>query len=149
MDELSLLARSLPDAPPPSAEVVEKARARLSAAQHGPVRPRRVNRRGVVWGWTLGAAAATVAIVMAVVTLVPNVTTAPTPMLVPADGNDALLRLADQVAKLPEEGGAYWRRPLLNNGLVRVRAGGKTFNVLYSSRIDLWQPRDQIGRTHV
>ncbi|MFJ2028563.1 CU044_5270 family protein [Streptosporangium sp. NPDC087985] len=142
MDELNLLARSLPDAPPPSAEVVEKARARLSAAQHGPVRPGRTDRRGLAWGWTLGAAAATVAVIMAVATLVSNVTAAPAPVLVPAGGNDALLRLADQVAKLPDEGGDYWRRPLLNNGLIRVRAGGETFNVLSSSRIDLWQPRD-------
>ncbi|MBT2225260.1 CU044_5270 family protein [Nonomuraea sp. NEAU-A123] len=142
MDELRLLARSLPDAPPPSAEVVKQAHARLSAAQQEPVRPGRAHRRGLVWGWTLGAAAATVAIVMAVVTLVSNVIAAPTPMLVPASGNDVLLRLADLVAKQPDEGGAYWRRPLLNNGLTRVRAGGETFNVLISSRIDLWQPRD-------
>ncbi|MFI9593800.1 CU044_5270 family protein [Nonomuraea sp. NPDC052265] len=142
MDELSLLARALPDAPPPSAEVVEKARLRLAAAQLKPVRPGRANRRGLAWGWTLGAAATTIAVVMAVVTLVSNVTAVPAPMLAPAGGNDALLRLADQVAKLPDERGAYWRRPLLSNELIRVRAGGETFNVLSSSRIDLWQPRD-------
>ncbi|MFC5822553.1 CU044_5270 family protein [Nonomuraea insulae] len=150
MDELSLLAKALPDAPPPSAEVVEKARARLSAARREPVRRRGANRRGLVWGWTLGAAAATVVVVMAVVTLVSNVTTVPEPVLVPpAGGNDDLLRLADQVAKLPDEGGDYWRRPLLNNGLLRVRAGGETFNVLYSSRIDLWQPGDPRDPVHV
>lgn len=150
MDELSLLAKALPDAPPPSAEVVEKARARLSAARREPVRRRRTNRRGFVWGWTLGAAAATVVVVMAVVTLVSNVTTVPEPVLVPsAGGNDDLLRLADQIAKLPDEGGDYWRRPLLNNGLMRVRAGGETFNVLYSSRIDLWQPSDPRDPVHV
>ncbi|MDP9843178.1 CU044_5270 family protein [Streptosporangium lutulentum] len=142
MDELSLLARELPDAPPPSAEVVEKARLRLAAAQHKPVRPGRADRRGLVWGWALGAAAATVAVVMAVVTLASNMTTVPAPMLAPPGGNDALLRLADQIAKLPDERGDYWRRPLLNNGLIRVRADGETFNVLSSSRIDLWQPRD-------
>ncbi|SNT47923.1 hypothetical protein SAMN05216276_104865, partial [Streptosporangium subroseum] len=146
MDELRLLARELPDAPPPSAEVVEKARLRLAAAQHKPVRPGRANRRDLAWGWTLGAAAATVAVVMAVVmavvTLASNMTTVPAPMLAPPGGNDALLRLADQIAKLPDERGDYWRRPLLNNGLIRVRAGGETFNVLSSSRIDLWQPRD-------
>ncbi|GAA4513750.1 CU044_5270 family protein [Nonomuraea ferruginea] len=142
MDELSLLARALPDAPPPSAEVVEKARARLAAAQHKPVRSGRADRRGLAWGWALGAATATVAVVMAVVTLASNGTAVPPPVLVPAGANDALLRLADQVAKLPDEDGDYWRRPLLNNGLMRVRAGGETFNVLSSSRIDLWQPRD-------
>lgn len=142
MDELSLLASALPDAPPPSAEVVEKARLRLAAAQREPVRPGRANRRGLAWGWTLGAAATTIAVVMAVVTLVSNVTAVPAPVLAPAGGNDALLRLADQVAKLPDQRGDYWRRPLLNNDLIRVRAGGETFNVLSSSRIDLWQPRD-------
>ncbi|GAA3835832.1 hypothetical protein GCM10022226_66850 [Sphaerisporangium flaviroseum] len=142
MDELSLLARALPDAPPPSAEVVEKARLRLAGAQRKPVRRGRANRRGLAWGWALGAAATTIAVVMAVVTLVSNVTAVPAPVLVPADGNDALLRLADQIAKLPDERGDYWRRSLLNNGLIRVRAGGETFNVLSSSRADLWQPRD-------
>ncbi|MFF4198087.1 CU044_5270 family protein [Nonomuraea sp. NPDC001831] len=142
MDELRLLARALPDAPPPSAEVVEKARLRLAAAQREPVRPGRANRRGLTWGWTLGAAATTIAVVMAVVTLVSNMTAVPPTVLAPPAGNDALLQLADRVAKLPDERGDYWRRPLLNNGLIRVRAGGETFNVLSSSRIDLWQPRD-------
>ncbi|TMR93414.1 CU044_5270 family protein [Nonomuraea basaltis] len=144
MDELSLLARSLPDAPRPSDEVVEKARARLSAAMDQPP-GRRHARRG--WtrgyrGWTLSAAVATVVVVTAVVTLVSNLAAVPVPVVVPAGGNDALLRLADDVARLPDETGAYWRRPLLNNGLIRVRAGDETFNVLYSDRVDLWQPRD-------
>ncbi|MET7459195.1 hypothetical protein [Nonomuraea sp. NPDC005501] len=147
MDELNLLARSLPDAPPPRAEVVEKARARLAAARKEPVRPRQAGRagwRGRTWGWTLGTAAATVAVVMAVVALVANLTTAPAPppVLAPDAGAGALLRLADRVAGLPDDSDAYWRRPLLDNGLIRVRAGDRTFNVLYSDRIDLWQPRD-------
>ncbi|MEV2272097.1 hypothetical protein [Nonomuraea africana] len=142
MDELTLLARALPDAPPPSAEVVERARARLAAARQEPVRPRRSGRRGLVWAWTLGTAAATIAVVMAVVTLVSSLAPVPAPALVPAGGNESLLRLADEVAKLPDDRGAYWRRPLLNNGLTRVRAGDQTFNVLSSGRIDLWQPRD-------
>ncbi|MEU5865491.1 hypothetical protein ABZ815_30275 [Nonomuraea sp. NPDC047529] len=148
MDELSLLARALPDASPPSAEVVDKARLRLAAAQRKPVRPGRAHRRGVAWGWTLGAAATTIAVVMAVVTLVSNMTVVPAPVLAPAGGNDALLRLADQIAKLPDERGDYWRRPLLTNELIRVRAGGETFNVLSSSRIDLWQPRDPGDPVH-
>lgn len=147
MDELNLLARSLPDAPPPRAEVVEKARARLAAARKEPVRPRQAGRagwRGRTWGWTLGTAAATVAVVMAVVALVANLTTAPAPppVLAPDAGAGALLRLADRVAGLPDDSDAYWRRPLLNNGLIRVRAGDQTFNLLHSDRIDLWQPRD-------
>ncbi|GLX01317.1 hypothetical protein [Microtetraspora sp. NBRC 16547] len=149
MDELNLLARSLPDAPPPSAEVVEKARARLSAVRHEPVRRSRAGGRALAWGWPLGAAAATTVVLMVVVVLVSSTTAtaprpaaAPTQTPVPATGNDALLRLADQVAQLPDDSGAYWRRPLLNNDLLRVRSGGRTFNVLQSSRIDLWQPRD-------
>ncbi|MFB4268747.1 hypothetical protein [Nonomuraea sp. GTA35] len=79
---------------------------------------------------------------MAVIMLVSNMTAVPATVLAPPAGNDALLELADQIAKLPDERGDYWRRPLLNNGLIKVRAGGETFNVLSSSRIDLWQPRD-------
>ncbi|GAA3254614.1 hypothetical protein [Nonomuraea helvata] len=161
MDELDLLARSLPDAPPPSAEVVERARARLSAAQHeptrrsvrfGPVRPsarfdatlpslkfRPVRRR---FGWALGTAVVTIAVVMAVVTLVSNMTAVPAPVLVPPRGNDALRQLADRVAKLPDDSGAYWRRSLVDDGLTRVRAGGETFNAIFSTRLELWQPRD-------
>lgn len=148
MDELTLLARALPDAPPPSAEVVERARAQLAAARKEPVRPRRSGRRGLVWAWTLGTAMATAAVVMAVVTLVSSLAPVPAPALVPAGGNEALLRLADEVAKLPDDRGAYWRRPLLNNGLTRVKAGDKAFNVLSSSRIDLWQPRDARDPVH-
>ncbi|MGW0484592.1 CU044_5270 family protein [Nonomuraea sp. NPDC003214] len=142
MDELSLLARALPDAPPPSPEVVERARLRLAAARREQGPPAGARRRGPAWGWTLGAAATTIAVVLAVVTLVSNMTPAPAPVLVPEGGNSALLQLADRVAKLPDERGAYWRRPLLNDTLIRVRAGNQAFNVLFSSRIDLWQPRD-------
>ncbi|GAA2654492.1 CU044_5270 family protein [Nonomuraea recticatena] len=150
MDELTLLARALPDAPPPSAEVVERARARLAAAREEPVRPSRSGRRDrLVWAWTLGTAMATAAVVMAVVTLVSSLAPVPAPAVVPAGGNEALLRLADEVAKLPDDRGAYWRRPLLNNGLIRVKAGDKAFNVLSSSRIDLWQPRDVRDPVHV
>ncbi|WP_433435592.1 hypothetical protein [Nonomuraea sp. CA-141351] len=145
MDELDLLARSLPDAPPPSAEVVERARARLFAAQHEPTRPSMKFgpvRRRFGWGWTLGTAVVTIAVVMAVVTLVSNMTAVPAPVLVPTRGNDALRQLADQVAKLPDDTGAYWRKSLMDEGLTRVRAGGRTFNALDSTRTEWWAPRD-------
>ncbi|MFI7639061.1 hypothetical protein [Nonomuraea sp. NPDC049400] len=146
MDELDLLARSLPDAPPPSAEVVERARARLAAAQHEPTRPSLrfgPARRRFGWGWTLGTAVVTIAVVMAVVTLVSNMTAVPAPVLVPpARGNDALRRLADQVAKLPDDSGAYWRKSLAGDYLVRVRAGGETFNALGTLRSEFWVPHD-------
>jgi hypothetical protein len=108
-------------------------------------------RRRLAWGWALGAATATVAVVMAVVTLAVNLATVPVPapVLVPAGRNDALLRLADRVAQLPDDSGVYWLRPLLNNGLIRVQAGGERFNVLSSTRIDLWQPRDPRGPVQV
>ncbi|WP_157530131.1 hypothetical protein [Microtetraspora niveoalba] len=149
MDELNLLERSLPDAPPPSAEVVERARARLSAARHEPGRPVETGRRGWLWGWSLGAATATVAVVMAAVTLVSGTTTVPAPVLAPPGANDALLELADRVARLPDDRGTYWHRPVLFSMLIRVRAGGQEFNVLSSRRFDTWQPREPRDLTHV
>ncbi|MEU0568425.1 CU044_5270 family protein [Nonomuraea sp. NPDC005983] len=137
MDEFDLLARSLPDAPPPSQEVVDRARTRLSATMGRPVR--HVRRRHAFWGWT---AVATVAVITAVIALVSSLAPVPVPVIAPPRGNDALLRLADNVGRLPDQTGAYWRRPLLNSGLIRVKAGDETFNVLSVSRVDLWQPRD-------
>lgn len=137
MDEFDLLARSLPDAPPPSQEVVDRAHTRLSATMGQPVRY--AGRRPVFWGWTV---VATVAVITAVITLVSNLAPVPVPVIAPSRGNDALLRLADQVSRLPDRTGAYWRRPLLNGRLIRVKAGDETFNVLSVTRVDLWQPRD-------
>ncbi|TYB65387.1 hypothetical protein FXF51_19415 [Nonomuraea sp. PA05] len=134
MDELELLARSLPDAPPPSPEVVGRAHARLTAAMERPAR-----RRSAFWGWT---ATATVAVVTAVVSAVTILAPAPAPVIAPPGGNDALLRLADDVARLPETTGPYWLRPLINGSLLRVEAGGEAFNVLSASSAYLWQPRD-------
>ncbi|MEW9528346.1 hypothetical protein [Microbispora sp. NPDC049125] len=68
MDEITLLAQAVPDVPPPSAETVARARARL-AAQQAPVRHPRTRRH---WGWTAGAAVATAVVVMTVVMLVSN-----------------------------------------------------------------------------
>lgn len=141
MDELNLLARSLPDAPPPSEEVVERARARLATAIDRPVRRRALHGKRL-WGWTLGAALATVAVVTTVITLVSSLAPVPPTVLVPPGDNDALLRLADDVARLPDATGAYWHRPLLNTSLTRVRAGDETFNVRSTGRADLWQPSD-------
>ncbi|MED7927188.1 hypothetical protein SMD20_23225 [Nonomuraea sp. LP-02] len=70
MDEITLLARAIPDEPPPSAETVARARARL-ATRHAATR--RVRPRWG-WGWTAGAALATTAVVMAVVMSVSNLT---------------------------------------------------------------------------
>ncbi|MFB4278376.1 CU044_5270 family protein [Nonomuraea sp. MTCD27] len=137
MDEFELLARSLPDAPPPPQEVVDRARTRMSATVGRPVR--HVRHRRAFWGWT---AVATVAVITAVIALVSSLAPVPAPVIAPPRGNDALLRLADDVVRLPDRSGTYWRRPLLNGGLIRVKAGDETFNVLSVSRVDLWQPRD-------
>ncbi|MFD1538809.1 hypothetical protein [Nonomuraea guangzhouensis] len=68
MDEVTLLAQAVPDVPPPSAETVARARARLATRQAPARRPR--TRRH--WGWTAGAAVATMAVVTSVVMLVSN-----------------------------------------------------------------------------
>ncbi|QYC38968.1 hypothetical protein Nocox_06705 [Nonomuraea coxensis DSM 45129] len=83
MDEITLLARAIPDEPPPSAETVARARARLTA-RHAEGRPprRRWGRgrgRRWGWGWTAGAAVATAAVVMTVVLSVSNLTGVPEP----------------------------------------------------------------------
>ncbi|MFI6317595.1 hypothetical protein ACIBG8_08745 [Nonomuraea sp. NPDC050556] len=75
MDEITLLAQAIPDEPPPSAETVARARARLIARQ-AAVRQPRPRRQ---WGWTAGAAVVTAAVVMAVVMLVSNLTGIPEP----------------------------------------------------------------------
>ncbi|MEV0627968.1 hypothetical protein [Nonomuraea wenchangensis] len=84
MDEITLLAQAIPDEPPPSAETVARARARLSA-RHGAARPPRPRRRRR-WGWTVGAAVATAAVVMAVAVSVSNLTgaTGPAPLTTPS-----------------------------------------------------------------
>ncbi|MGA4990749.1 hypothetical protein [Nonomuraea bangladeshensis] len=70
MDEITLLAQAIPDEPPPSAETVARARARLATRQGATRRAR--PRWG--WGWTAGAALATAAVVTAVVMAVSNLT---------------------------------------------------------------------------
>ncbi|MGV9377957.1 hypothetical protein ACWDRB_19185 [Nonomuraea sp. NPDC003707] len=77
MDEITLLAQAIPDEPPPSAETVARARARLIARQ-APVRQPRP-RRQWGWGWTAGAAVVTASVVMTVVMLVSNLTGVPEP----------------------------------------------------------------------
>ncbi|MEU8102259.1 hypothetical protein AB0C18_00885 [Nonomuraea muscovyensis] len=114
----------------------------VSPESLGPVavRPRRGLRGLPV------LAAAAVAVILAVVALVSKEIAVPTPpspsVLAPSDGNEALRRLAAQVARLPDDRGAYWRRSLVNDHLIRVQAGGRTFNAWVSSRTELWLPRD-------
>ncbi|MGW4802175.1 hypothetical protein ACWEPC_58155 [Nonomuraea sp. NPDC004297] len=71
MDEVTMLAQAVPDVPPPSAETVARARARLAARQ-APARRAPARRPRTRWGWTAGAAVATTVVVMTVVMLVSN-----------------------------------------------------------------------------
>ncbi|MEV3984068.1 hypothetical protein [Nonomuraea sp. NPDC049758] len=91
-------------------------------------------------------AAAAVAVVLTAVALVANLIAVPAPVSNPAphaaDGNEALRGLAARIARLPDDQGAYWYRSMLNNSLIRVRAGGRTFNAKLSSVSVLWLPRD-------
>ncbi|MFI6733916.1 hypothetical protein ACIBI9_13375 [Nonomuraea sp. NPDC050451] len=77
MDEITLLAQEIPDEPPPSAETVARARARLIARQAAVRQPR--PRRQWGWGWTAGAAVVTAGVVMTVVMLVSNLIGVPEP----------------------------------------------------------------------
>ncbi|GGT05295.1 hypothetical protein GCM10010156_73780 [Planobispora rosea] len=68
MDEITLLGRAVPDAPPPSPQAVTRARARLTAAERRPA-GHRPPGRGSGWTWALACAAATAAVTLAVVFL--------------------------------------------------------------------------------
>ncbi|MFI6535406.1 hypothetical protein ACIBHY_23365 [Nonomuraea sp. NPDC050547] len=129
MDELELLARALPDARPPSDEVVARGRAKAAAARTRP-RPGRLTSRGSLarrnwvprnwaprnwarrsWAW---AAVATAAVVAVVVALAANLAPAPAPVLTPAPSpkpgpNQAMLDLAARIEKLHEPPRRYWR----------------------------------------
>jgi hypothetical protein len=135
MDELELLARALPDAPPPSPEVVARARARL-ATDRPRIRRAAVRRRTQVWVWALGAAMATAAMVMAV-TVVANLVSVPAPILV-QPRNSELLDLADRVERLPGEKAAYWRQVIITG--TRVSAGG--YDLLSRDRLERTTPLD-------
>ncbi|MGR6913016.1 hypothetical protein ACU635_02020 [[Actinomadura] parvosata] len=128
MDELDLLARALPDARPPSPEVVRRARARLA----GGTRAARRGRPWAVW-----AAVATTGIVGVVFALVANL--APAPVAVrPADPGQALLDLAVRVERQPGRDGAYWRTTTTTGR--RMYAG--TYTVLVTAEAEHWYPRD-------
>ncbi|MEU9834302.1 CU044_5270 family protein [Streptosporangium sp. NPDC048047] len=146
MDEITLLASSLPDAPPPSPEVVARARARLSAAETTrPVR-RRVRLRLRPWTWTVATAVATAAVILAVTAGVgagggpgdgpATAVSAPT-------GPQALLDIAARAEALPAETpGAYWRRRTVNGSLTRWGDGAGRYMMLSTSELDSWTPRD-------
>ncbi|MFG1956327.1 CU044_5270 family protein [Nonomuraea sp. NPDC049028] len=128
MDEMDLLARALPDARPPSPEVVARARARSAAAPVSRARPR---------PWVLWAPLATAAIVAVVFALVTNLASAPA-VLKPPKVNQELFDLADRIEKLPAESNTYWREVEIDGNYLST--GGYTLVV--SGRRETWQPRD-------
>ncbi|GAA3576259.1 hypothetical protein GCM10022419_066830 [Nonomuraea rosea] len=133
MDELDLLARALPDARPPSPEVVARARARVATGPHAGVRARPAWRRfRAMW-----APLATAAVVALVAVLVSNLA-APAPAPVLQQRNQELLDLADRVGRLPAEGGAYWRQVTVSGRY--MKSGGYT--LLATGRREVWLPRD-------
>ncbi|NUW44431.1 CU044_5270 family protein [Nonomuraea rhodomycinica] len=132
MDELDLLDRALPDARPPSAEVVARARARLTGPPRLPARRR-------TWMWMVTAAAATAAIVTLVFSLVAHLTTAP-PAAVAPKPDQALYDLADRIERLPAPSGLYWRHVSIYG--TYGRAGGFTYRT--TSRLEIWQSRDPV-----
>ncbi|MEU4223901.1 hypothetical protein AB0F17_06385 [Nonomuraea sp. NPDC026600] len=141
MDELELLARALPDAPPLSPEAVARARARFVAdgarvrPATGPSRsPSRSRSRPRVWAWALSAGVATAAMVIAV-TLVANLVSAPAQVLVQPP-NNALLELADRVERLPDQKAAYWREVIITGE--RISAGG--YDLLKRDRLERTAP---------
>ncbi|MEV4014875.1 hypothetical protein AB0J35_30680 [Nonomuraea angiospora] len=135
MDELDLLARALPDAPPPSPEVVARARTRLAAG--------RTRSRTRVWAWALGAAMATAAVVTAI-TVLAGVVSAPAPVLV-QPRNAELLQLADRVERLPDQRGAYWWEVMITGD--RVSAGD--YNLRTRQRIERRVPLNTAERTTI
>ncbi|GAA2991725.1 hypothetical protein [Streptosporangium longisporum] len=78
MDEISLLGRAVPDVPPPSSQVVARARDRLAAEERRPT-GHRGSRRRPGWTWALACAAVTAVVAFAVVTMTGGLT-APSPI---------------------------------------------------------------------
>ncbi|MFC4010950.1 CU044_5270 family protein [Nonomuraea purpurea] len=132
MDELDLLARALPDAPPPSPEVVARARARLDGAP----RPRPRRRPWMMW-----APLATAAVVALVFSLVTSL--APVPEAAkPPRRNQELFDLADRIEKLPVRSGRYWRESIVNG---QYMSGGG-YTLALSAGRETWVPRDAADR---
>ncbi|MEV6861184.1 CU044_5270 family protein [Streptosporangium subroseum] len=142
MDEITLLASSLPDAPPPEPEVVARARARLTAHQVRR-RPRHT------WALIIGAATATAAVVTAAALAATLLAHAPAPVSAPVpasasptprSGTRLLLELADRVERLPVETGAYWRTRTLSREPIPV--GPASARYLIDSTLDMreWTP---------
>ncbi|WP_371781396.1 CU044_5270 family protein [Streptosporangium subroseum] len=142
MDEITLLASSLPDAPPPAPEVLARARARL-AAHEVRRRPRHT------WALIIGAATATAAVVTAAALTATLLAHARAPASAPVSasasptprsGARLLLELADRVERLPVETGAYWRTRTLSRGPIPVGAASARY--LIDSTLDMrqWTP---------
>ncbi|MFG1748740.1 CU044_5270 family protein [Streptosporangium sandarakinum] len=146
MDEINLLASSLPDAPPPSPAAVARARARLAAAETArPVR-HRSRLRPRPWVWTAATAAATAAVILAVTAGVGaggGSADGPATAVSAPDGRQALLDIAARAEALPAETpGAYWRRRSVTGSFTRWGDGSARYMVLFTTELDSWTPRD-------
>ncbi|MER7208031.1 CU044_5270 family protein [Streptosporangium sp. NPDC000239] len=136
MDEITLMASHLPDAPPPTPEIVARARARLK--DPGTRTARAGARR---WTPVAGVATATVAVAVAVTVVVSGLGDAvPPTVVVPAKGGQVLLDLADKVEKAPVGTGAYWRRRSVVGSLFPSDAVSSGV-VINTYDVVLWAPR--------
>ncbi|MEU4835196.1 hypothetical protein [Streptosporangium sp. NPDC023615] len=78
MDEITLLGRAVPDEPPPSPQVVARARARLAAEERRSAGRRRRNAGTTSrWTWALACAVATAVVAFAAVVITGGPTTPP------------------------------------------------------------------------
>ncbi|MFF5209945.1 hypothetical protein [Streptosporangium sp. NPDC000396] len=141
MDEITLLASSLPDAPPPAPEVVARARARLTTHE-ARRRPR------FTWTLIIGAAMATAAVITAVALAATLLAPSPPPVLkTPKTGKELLLDLADRVEKLPPETGAYWRTRMVQGSRYLVGMGAARYWIVRTGDKRTWIPRKSSAST--
>ncbi|MDP9863546.1 MULTISPECIES: CU044_5270 family protein [Streptosporangium] len=136
MDEITLLASALPDAPPPTPEAVARARARLTTHE---VR----RRRHPTWTLIIGASMATTAVITAVALAATLLAPASPPALgTPKTGGQLLLELADRVEKLPSGTGAYWRLQATNVSRYPVGKESARYWIAFRKNTVQWTPRE-------
>ncbi|WP_433249791.1 CU044_5270 family protein [Streptosporangium sp. CA-135522] len=137
MDEITLLASSLPDAPPPSPEVVARARDRLTAPES-----RRSPHGRRHWTWAVATAAATAAVAVAVTAGVGAGGGPATRVATSPSGKQALYDLAAAAERVPEGSGAYWYRKLVDGHLERpLVKGSKSYLIYATTERSSWHPR--------
>jgi hypothetical protein len=144
MDEISLLAKALPDAPPPTSQVTARAHARLAAATaraDARLRPRPMaGRFRGGWAWAVGTAIATASVITAVTLIATGLGVTPGPAAQPAE--PSLRDIAERVAALTPATGAYWRQKATSGAVTEIDTGPTPY-LLHSSTEEVhWVPRD-------